>query len=70
MKEAVRRSGIAKPAGCHSLRHGFATALLMKGVDIRRVQDLLGHKSVETTMVYTHVLQAMVPDMCSPLDEL
>ena len=70
MKEAVRRSGIAKPASCHSLRHSFATALLMKGVDIRRVQDLLGHKSVETTMVYTHVLQAMAPDVCSPLDDL
>jgi integron integrase len=70
MKEAVRRSGIAKPAGCHSLRHSFATALLMKGTDIRKVQDLLGHKSVETTMLYTHVLQAMAPDVCSPLDEL
>lgn len=70
MKEAVRRSGIAKPAGCHSLRHSFATALLMKGTDIRRVQDLLGHKSVETTMLYTHVLQAMAPDARSPLDEL
>ena len=66
----VRRSGIAKLAGCHSLRHSFATALLMKGTDIRKVQDLLGHKSVETTMLYTHVLQAMAPDVCSPLDEL
>ncbi len=42
----------------------------MKGTDIRKVQDLLGHKSVETTMLYTHVLQAMAPDVCSPLDEL
>ena len=70
MKQAVRRSGIAKPASVHSLRHSYATALLMKGSDIRRVQDLLGHKSVETTMVYLHVLQSMAPDLESPLDEL
>ena len=55
MKGAVRRAGIAKQASVHSLRHSYATALLMKGVDIRRVQELMGHKSVETTMVYTHV---------------
>jgi len=70
MKRAVRKAGIAKPASCHSMRHSFATALLMKGADIRRVQDLLGHKSVETTMIYTHVLQSMAPDLASPLDEL
>lgn len=70
MKGAVRRAGIAKQASVHSLRHSYATALLMKGVDIRRVQELMGHKSVETTMVYTHVLQAMAPDLKSPFDEL
>ena len=70
MKRAVRKAGIAKPASCHSMRHSFATALLMKGADIRRVQDLLGHKSVETTMIYTHVLQSMAPDLVSPLDDL
>jgi len=70
MKGAVRRSGITKPASCHSMRHTFATSLLMKGTDIRRVQDLLGHKSVETTMIYLHVLQSMAPDLRSPLDEL
>jgi site-specific recombinase XerD len=70
MKQAVRRSGIAKPASVHSLRHSYATALLMKGADIRRVQDLLGHRSVETTMVYLHVLQSMAPDLESPLDDL
>ncbi len=52
------------------MRHSFATALLMKGTDIHRVQDLLGHKSVETTMLHTHLLQAMAPDVCSPLDKL
>jgi len=70
MKQAVRRSGIAKPASVHSLRHSYATALLTKGADIRRVQDLLGHKSVETTMIYLHVLQSMAPDLESPLDDL
>lgn len=70
MKAAVRRSGITKPATVHSLRHSYATALLLKGADIRRVQDLLGHKNVETTMVYTHVLQSMTPDLSSPLDDL
>jgi integron integrase len=70
MKRAVRQSGTAKPASVHSLRHAFATTLLMKGADIRRVQDLLGHRSVETTMIYTHLLQSMAPDLASPLDEL
>ena len=70
MKLAVRRSGVTKMASVHTLRHSFATHLLMRGVDIRRIQDLLGHKNVDTTMIYTHVMQTMTPDLKSPLDEL
>ena len=70
MKEAVRRAGIPKPASVHSLRHAYATHLLLQGVDIRQVQELMGHRSVETTMVYTHVMKSMAPDVHSPLDEL
>jgi integrase len=68
--DAVRGAGLAKAATVHTLRHSFATHLLMGGYDIRTVQELLGHKSVKTTMIYTHVLNRGGRGVQSPVDTL
>jgi integron integrase len=70
VKEAARRAGLDKQIGCHTFRHSFATHLLEEGYDIRTIQELLGHKNVRTTMIYTHVLNRGGRGVRSPLDRL
>jgi len=70
IKQAVRQAGIVKKVSAHTFRHSFATHLLQRGTDIRTIQSLLGHKDLETTMIYTHVLKQGGEGVISPLDDL
>jgi site-specific recombinase XerD len=69
-KAALKKSGLNKAVGIHSLRHSFATHLLENGTDIRFIQELLGHKDIRTTLLYTNVSDGSIRNIKSPLDML
>lgn len=68
VKVAVNRAGITKFVSCHTFRHSFATHMLENGVNIRVVQELMGHADVKTTEIYTHVMEKNISAVVSPLD--
>jgi len=70
LKESLKAAGIEKKVTAHTFRHSYATHLLAGGMDLRSIQVCLGHSSVKTTEIYTHVLHAMAGKVGSPLDEL
>ena len=70
VKLAVDRVGITKRVSCHTFRHSFATHMLENGVNLRVVQELMGHADVKTTKIYTHVMEKDISAVLSPLDRL
>ncbi len=70
VKDAIKKAGINSEGSCHSMPHSFATHLLESAYDIRTIQELMGHKNINTTMIYTHVLNRGASAVKSPVDEL